>query len=130
MKKLGALESLSRCKNDPSIGYLYVHKNKYWSTDKQAVDLAAFTSIEDDKHEGEEKARKAALEKAEEAAAKGDNKAAEVALEKTKAVVPKHLTLKLGSTNAKSNNASAEAEFDATFAAPQWVDKDMEKSNR
>ena len=44
MESLGSQDSLLPCKDDPSIGYLYVHRNRYWSSEKQAVDLAAFES--------------------------------------------------------------------------------------
>ena len=49
MKKLSALESLSNCKNDTNVGYLYVHKNLYWSQHKKAVDLEGFTKFKQDR---------------------------------------------------------------------------------
>ena len=45
MTKLGVKESLSSCKDDGSVGYLFVHKNLYWSNKKDEVDLGEFTKF-------------------------------------------------------------------------------------
>jgi len=65
MTKLGVKESLSSCKDDGSVGYLFVHKNLYWSNKKDEVDLGEFTKF---KQEKEKQKLEAAKKKAEAAA--------------------------------------------------------------
>jgi len=64
MKKLGATETLSKCKDDSSVGYLFIHKNLYWQNDKSTVDLEAFS-----KFKAEQTEKKAEAKKQKEAAA-------------------------------------------------------------
>ena len=45
MQKVDAGQSLKKCSEDPSVGYLYVHKNLYWSGTKDSVDLEGFSKF-------------------------------------------------------------------------------------
>jgi len=49
MEKVTVEESFGDCQDDPQIGYLFIHKNLYWSGDKSAVDLEAFTKMREEK---------------------------------------------------------------------------------
>ncbi|CAE7770532.1 unnamed protein product [Symbiodinium necroappetens] len=69
MEKIPAVKSFNKCVNDASVGYLFVFKNGYWSSDKSDVDLGAFskykeeqTKIKEQKKEAAAKAKAAAEE--------------------------------------------------------------------
>lgn len=89
MKKLGATETLSKCKDDGSVGYLFIHKNLYWQNDKSSIDLEAFQKFKADQQE-----KKAEAKKQQEAAAAAkaaeekDTAAAKEALDEAGAEAP------------------------------------------
>ncbi|CAE7468720.1 unnamed protein product [Symbiodinium natans] len=89
MEKLKAAESLSKCKDDSSVGYLFIHKNQYWSGEKSATDLEAFTKMKQEKEEQKkEKQRQQQLKQIEAALAAKNKEEAEKALEKAGAAPP------------------------------------------
>ncbi|CAE7259615.1 unnamed protein product [Symbiodinium sp. CCMP2456] len=95
MESLGSQDSLLPCKDDPSIGYLYVHRNRYWSSEKQAVDLAAFESRRSQslqKIQQQERLRTKALEVSEKEPTKAAAKAElQAQLQRIDAVAPEAL---------------------------------------
>ena len=106
MESLGSQESLLPCKDDPSLGYLFVHRNRYWSSEKQAVDLTAFESRQSQSRlEKEEQLRSQALkelssekgegkEEGKEEPEEPEAKAELQALERIDAVAPEALGVK------------------------------------
>ncbi|CAE7559029.1 CHLP [Symbiodinium sp. CCMP2592] len=58
MKKLGAADTLSKCKDDSSVGYLFIHKNLYWQNDKSAIDLEAFQKFKADQKVKKDEAKR------------------------------------------------------------------------
>ncbi|CAE7468728.1 CHLP [Symbiodinium natans] len=89
MGHVGALDSLKTCQNTSDVGYLFVHKNLYWSQTEDAVDLEAFSEYKTSKAaEAEEKARQKQMQAIAKSTGKGDTKTAEATLEKAGAEVP------------------------------------------
>ncbi|CAE7340824.1 CHLP [Symbiodinium natans] len=89
MSHVGALDSLQSCQNTSDIGYLFVHKNLYWSSQKDTVDLGAFTEYKASKAAAKDaEAKQKQLEQMSSAMGKGDAKAAEKTLEEAHADVP------------------------------------------
>ncbi|CAE7161926.1 unnamed protein product [Symbiodinium pilosum] len=88
MKRLGAIDSLSNCKNDTTTGYLFVHENLYWSKRKQELDLGEFTEFKQAEEQKKlERAKKKAMEAAEKAE-KAQKEEAEREAKKQKAENP------------------------------------------
>ncbi|CAE7457149.1 unnamed protein product, partial [Symbiodinium sp. CCMP2456] len=90
MKKLGATETLSKCKDDSSVGYLFIHKNLYWQNDKSAIDLEAFSKFKADQDlkKAEAKKQKEAAAAAAKAAEEKDAATAKEALDEAGAEAP------------------------------------------
>ncbi|CAE7227102.1 CHLP [Symbiodinium natans] len=89
MSHVGALDSLKNCQNATDVGYLFVHKNLYWSHKKDAVDLEGFSEYKASKEAEEEaKARQKQMQAIAKSTDKGDTEAAEETLEKADADVP------------------------------------------
>ncbi|CAE7332379.1 unnamed protein product [Symbiodinium necroappetens] len=116
MESLGSQESLLPCKDDPSLGYLYVHRNRYWSSEKQAVDLAAFELRQSrslPKIQKKAQLRAKALKEVSENSAEEPKPKAELqVLERIDAVAPEALGVKAprGSEPKKAQTAEKEAE--------------------
>mmetsp|Transcript_63216 Transcript_63216/g.148465 ORF Transcript_63216/g.148465 Transcript_63216/m.148465 type:complete len:324 (-) Transcript_63216:269-1240(-) len=64
MDKVDTVGSLGKCADKDDIGYLYIHKNLYWSQDKGAVDIASFVKAEEEKSEAKKKQAEAEAIKA------------------------------------------------------------------
>mmetsp|Transcript_8203 Transcript_8203/g.14349 ORF Transcript_8203/g.14349 Transcript_8203/m.14349 type:complete len:101 (+) Transcript_8203:32-334(+) len=56
MDKVDTASSLGKCADSNEIGYLYVHKNLYWSKEKKAVDIPAYVEARAEKAEAKKKA--------------------------------------------------------------------------
>lgn len=115
MESLGSQESLLPCKDDPSLGYLYVHRNRYWSSEKQAVDLAAFELRQSrslPKIQRKAQLRAKALKEVSENSAEEPKPKAELqALERIDAVAPEALGVKAPrGSEPKAQTAEKEAE--------------------
>jgi len=146
MESLGSQESLLPCKDDPSLGYLFVHRNRYWSSEKQAVDLTAFESRQSQSRlEKEEQLRSQALkelssekgegkEEGKEEPEEPEAKAELQALERIDAVAPEALGVKaldepkrIGSEKAtKAGSAPRLGEKEALKEAAEAKPKHVE----
>ena len=118
MESLGSQQSLLPCKDDPSLGYLYVHRNRYWSSEKQAVDLAAFELRQSrslPKIQRKAQLRAKALKEVSENSAEEPKPKAELqALERIDAVAPEALGVKAPrGSEPKAQTAEKEAEAGA-----------------
>ncbi|CAE7406751.1 CHLP, partial [Symbiodinium pilosum] len=51
MKKLGVKDTLSNCKDDSEVAYLFIHNNLYWSKDQSNVNLQDFEKFKAKKAE-------------------------------------------------------------------------------